>query len=388
MKKIVTSVIVVMVAGLAVVDTAAARRPELIAAPGVTLESSRSHWPIAREASGQWGIVGEAIARHYGGAPVTVTSIVFSILDERRRVLALETFDTPERLSSVLLISRPTSTAAPDWKPLGTNTLEPGDTAVAFLANLTDSRLTPAAAQITMRFDRAPAKTLLVDLTPFTPRPRMLWPLRLGGTPWMTINTAGTVHHWWSSTVFAKGAVLSSQRFALDILGVDASGESHSPDGIEKESYYIWGEDVFSSASGRVVAVVSDRLDHEIGESILPGDTPGGNFVVIQHGPRLFSVYAHMQQASAIVAVGDVVEAGQPIGRVGNSGDSTQPHLHVHFTDAWLPANTPFESFVLSQGVPAVYWGAQVYRDGVFFDLNGSSPLEFDVVVRGDDQRP
>jgi hypothetical protein len=44
-------------------------------------------------------------------------------------------------------------------------------------------------------------------------------------------------------------------------------------------------------------------------------------------------------------------------------------------------------TFTLSQGLPAVFWGAQVYRDGKFFGLNGSTPLEPDVVVSPDATR-
>jgi len=130
---------------------------------------------------------------------------------------------------------------------------------------------------------------------------------------------------------------------------------------------------------------VSDRRDLEIGETPLQSEHPAGNHIVIQHGPRLFSVYAHMQQGSAIVAVGDWVQRGQVIGRVGNSGNTTQPHLHVHFTDAWPALRDPAGSYFVSQGVPALFWGVQVLRDGNVFKLNGSTPLEFDIIVSPND---
>src|SRR6185503_11437769 len=132
---------------------------------------------------------------------------------------------------------------------------------------------------------------------------------------------------------------------------------------------------------GRVVAVVSDRRDHEIGETLSPAEHPAGNHIVIQHGPRLFSVYAHMQQGSALVAIGDSVERGQVVGRVGNSGNTSEPHLHMHFTDAWPASHIPTGSFFFSQGLPAAFWGVQVLRDGNAFKLNGSTPLESDIVV-------
>jgi hypothetical protein len=259
--------------------------------------------------------------------------------------------------------------------------LNPGDTGVAFLAGLTEPRFQPVLARVAMEFDRAPARTLVVPLKAFVPQEQMGWPLRFDGRRWIAFNTAGTVHHWVSSTLFADREVLSSQRFALDIAEIDSYGQTHPSFGNRKEFYYAWGEDVVSAGRGRVVAAVSGARDLEIGEVPSPLESPAGNFIVIQHSPRLFSVYAHLQQAGTFVNVGDWVEHGQVIGRVGNSGDSTQPHLHLHFTDAWPRASTPFESFVLSQGVPAVFWGAQVLRDGRPYNVNGSTPLEFDVIV-------
>jgi peptidase M23-like protein len=310
-----------------------------------------------------------------------VSSVTFLVVGEGGRVLLHDTFDTPEALSTLLLVSPPTASATPAWKPIGTVVLEPGDMGVAFLAGLTEPRFEPVLARVTMEFDRAPARTLLVPLKAFVPQQQMGWPLRFDGRRWIAFNTAGTAHHWMSSTVFADREVLSSQRFALDIAEIDSYGQTHPSFGNKKEFYYAWGEEVVSAGRGRVVAAISGERDLEIGEAPSPLDSPAGNFIVIQHSPRLFSVYAHLQQAGTFVNVGDSVERGQIIGLVGNSGDSTQPHLHMHFTDAWPRASTPFESFVLSQGVPAVFWGAQVLRDGSPYDMNGSTPLEFDMII-------
>ena len=53
-----------------------------------------------------------------------------------------------------------------------------------------------------------------------------------------------------------------------------------------------------------------------------------GNFVIIDHGNGVSSCYAHMQDGSMKVSVGDKVLQGQPIGKVGSTGYSTGPHLH------------------------------------------------------------
>ena len=281
----VTTALVICIVSLTTFRLGAAEGdPELTRQPSVTLASSRPQWPIAREPSGQWGVVGEAIARHSGSEPLTVTSITFSVMGEGDRLLLRDTFDTPEGLSDVLLISRPTMSGAPDWKSAGTTVLDPGDTAVAFLAGLTEPRFEPAMAHVTMEFDRAPSRTISVPLKAFVPTQQMGWPLRLDRRPWIAFNTAGTVHHWVSSAVFAERTVMSSQRFAMDLAEIDSRGQTSPAADNKKESYYAWGEDILSAGRGRVVAVVSGERDLEIGEAVSSLDSPAGNFVVIQHG--------------------------------------------------------------------------------------------------------
>ena len=55
-----------------------------------------------------------------------------------------------------------------------------------------------------------------------------------------------------------------------------------------------------------------------------------GNYVLIDHGNREYSLYAHMQPGSVHVRPGDSVAAGTLLGRLGSSGNSTEPHLHFH----------------------------------------------------------
>jgi len=77
-----------------------------------------------------------------------------------------------------------------------------------------------------------------------------------------------------------------------------------------------------------VASLVSDLPDQEIGRSDLRN--PAGNHVVLDLGNDEYAFLAHMQQDSIEVAAGDQVAAGQMIGRCGNSGNTTEPHLHFH----------------------------------------------------------
>jgi murein DD-endopeptidase MepM/ murein hydrolase activator NlpD len=57
---------------------------------------------------------------------------------------------------------------------------------------------------------------------------------------------------------------------------------------------------------------------------------PKGNYVIIDHGNGEYSFLAHLKKGSMVVAVGDSLKSGQFIGLCGNSGNSSEPHLHYH----------------------------------------------------------
>ena len=74
-----------------------------------------------------------------------------------------------------------------------------------------------------------------------------------------------------------------------------------------------------------------------------------GNYVVIDHGNGEYSIYAHLQPGSVAVTVGQKVTAGQPIGKIGSSGNSTEPHLHFQVCDTPEP--------MLCAGIPVQFVG-------------------------------
>jgi murein DD-endopeptidase MepM/ murein hydrolase activator NlpD len=144
------------------------------------------------------------------------------------------------------------------------------------------------------------------------------------------------------------------EEFALDIAKVGESGLSHKGDGTRFDDYYAYGADVLAAADGRVTSVTNDqqedpsamqrpnetqeayfaRLQKEQGERLAKGLTAiTGNYVMIDHGKNEYSLYAHLQPGSVGIRVGDQVKAGDVIGKLGSSGNSTEPHLHFHVCD-------------------------------------------------------
>ncbi len=120
----------------------------------------------------------------------------------------------------------------------------------------------------------------------------------------------------------------TNQKFAFDFLGVDENGKTHKGDGKVNEDYFAFGREVLAPADGIVTDVINGVRDNVPG-SMNPSSALG-NAVFIQHREHEVSVLAHLKLDSITVKVGDKVKKGQIIGRCGNSGNSSEPHIHYH----------------------------------------------------------
>ncbi|MDP0500512.1 MAG: M23 family metallopeptidase [Verrucomicrobiota bacterium JB022] len=99
-------------------------------------------------------------------------------------------------------------------------------------------------------------------------------------------------------------------------------------EGRRLEDFYSWGEPVLAPLAGEVVAVVNDLPDHPLGEK--DAAQPAGNHVVIRTAAGHYLFLGHLQEGSVAVEPGAQVEVGDMLGKVGNSGHSDFPHLHLH----------------------------------------------------------
>lgn len=142
-----------------------------------------------------------------------------------------------------------------------------------------------------------------------------------------------------------------SQRRAADLMIVDESGRTHSKDGTKNDHYYAYGKPILAVASGTVVTIVDGVADNVPG-AMNPYFAPG-NRVILEHDGE-WSVYAHLIPGSNEVVVGDRVELGAKLGRCGNNGNSSEPHLHFQIQNGPL-----FED---SWGLRTVFKGAKVSR--------------------------
>lgn len=124
-----------------------------------------------------------------------------------------------------------------------------------------------------------------------------------------------------------------AQRDALDLVVVE--GRSTRRAGIARDrldSFLAFGAPVRSPARGTVATVAADHPDQPLGTA--DRNNPAGNHVVIDIGRGRFVLLGHLRAGSVTVAPGDPVEAGTVIGQVGNSGNTSEPHLHIQIQDA------------------------------------------------------
>ena len=161
-----------------------------------------------------------------------------------------------------------------------------------------------------------------------------------------------------------------SQRFAFDFLGMDAQGHTHKGDGARNEDYYVFGREILAPADGVVTDVIEGVRDNVPG-SMNPYSALG-NAVFITHRDYEISVMAHFKQGSIREQAGDKVFRGQVLGLCGNSGNSSEPHLHYHLE------NTPVIQD--ATGIKCFFRDVIVARDGKPDRKAEYSPVKGDVV--------
>jgi murein DD-endopeptidase MepM/ murein hydrolase activator NlpD len=173
-----------------------------------------------------------------------------------------------------------------------------------------------------------------------------IWPLK--GTWFAAVGPTMHTGHRWGRF----------EEFAFDIAKIGEGDITYRGDGQKFSDYYAYGADVLAAADGTVADIANDapedanflrhvgesddaygaRVEDDQGALLVKGERAiGGNFVIIDHGNGEYSLYAHLQPGSVRVKPGDVVKQGQPIAKLGSSGNSTEPHLHFQVCDAPKP---------------------------------------------------
>jgi murein DD-endopeptidase MepM/ murein hydrolase activator NlpD len=154
----------------------------------------------------------------------------------------------------------------------------------------------------------------------------------LDGEGWIASDGCCTPSGHVNATFGLDGKLQAAERFAIDWLRVDPQGRMYNGDPAVLTNWYSYGAPVKAMGPGKVVSAVDGLPDQRPGTKPTElefGDLPG-NVVVVQGAHGLSEVYAHLVPGSVTVKAGDRVQTGQVLGRLGNSGGSLAPHLHMH----------------------------------------------------------
>jgi hypothetical protein len=120
-------------------------------------------------------------------------------------------------------------------------------------------------------------------------------------------------------------AFTPDQRWAYDLVVEPAFTGSARP-----EDYGCWGTPVLAPLAARVHAAHDGEPDAAPGRLTQNVTRPLGNHVALILDTGTYLVLAHLKQGSVAVRAGEVVREGQPIGLCGNSGNTSEPHIHIH----------------------------------------------------------
>lgn len=152
------------------------------------------------------------------------------------------------------------------------------------------------------------------------------------GKEWVSAEACCGRSHHRRGPFSLNGELYLSQRYAIDFVQL-VDGALHTGDPKVLENWHCYGAELLAAADGVVTSVLNDQQQSVPLEPVtvqLTKRTAAGNHVVVDMGNGLSYVFAHMQPGSVRVKVGDRVSVGQPLGLVGNSGNTSAPHLHLH----------------------------------------------------------
>lgn len=210
-------------------------------------------------------------------------------------------------------------------------------------------RLTFSVLDSAGHADPAASPSVIDDvLTPVTAAsvPVLRAPFR--GGDWLAGDGPSNTSDHRRTLVALGGKARISQRFAIDWVKIGPNGNTWHDDRGRIENYWGFGEPVVAVADGEVVDAVDSIADNPRGQ--LPSATIAniaGNHVILRIAPTRFVMFAHLKRGSVRVKTGQRVKRGDVVGLLGNSGQSTGPHLHLQVMDGPSPLAAEGVPFVL-----------------------------------------
>lgn len=301
---------------------------------------------------GRYRAVYELVLTNTKPVPASLDAVDVLDAGDGSKLLGLEGKDLADNLRTL------------DVQPVEGASLPPNESRLHYITTVFDTRADIPAAldhRIEVKGANNPGATKPSPLSYEAGRldlsqdpPPVLSP-PLAGQGWIAINgCCGLGHPHRESVQSVNGKLYNSQRFAVDFMRLDSDGRLVEGDASKNQNFAGYGAPVMAAGDGVVVSMLDELDDNEPGALPDPAVftelgmvSVDGNHVVIDHGDGLYTFYAHLQKGSIEVEVGDEIRAGDGLGLLGNTGNSSAPHMHFHVMNGPSPLG--------SVGVPYVF---------------------------------
>jgi len=302
-----------------------------------SLEVQSANQPAIIKAIGRQHIIYELRLTNWGKDSIAVTEL--SVYDQSvpQRELSSSTKEEVFRKSYA-----PNHLLGPDKK--AEFSLAPGGSGILYQWLTVPSAYTPSDSLI-HRFEIESAidmDSLWVSIPlRVTLEPEQIQ-MPIGEGVWVTVRAPSNSSGHRKSFHVHEGERRAAERFAIDWVKLNEEGYLYKNEPGSNENWFSYNEPVRSVSSGKVVHVKDGLPDQQpLALAREPKsftlDTVPGNTIVVEMGNGKYAIYAHLKNGSIKVEVGEEVQEGDIIGRIGNSGHSLAPHLHFHIEDRATP---------------------------------------------------
>jgi murein DD-endopeptidase MepM/ murein hydrolase activator NlpD len=288
----------------------------------------------------------EVYLTNAGSTPMTITAVDLTGVDDRGRAFWSE-HAPAQKLASMF---RPAGGKPTELREV---VVKPSESGVLFLfPDFPPSDATPS------RFDTAitlvgageygGSGTVHIAPIPISPDAQFVIEPPVRGLNWLAGSGPSNTSDHRRAVSFYGGAPYIGQRYAIDWVELGADGKTYTGAMDDNVSYHAYNLEIHAAADGKIVEI-KDGLPENVPNSSkfaipITDETVAGNHVIEDLGSGHFAAYAHLRPGTIKMKVGDVVHSGEVIGRLGNTGNSTEPHLHFQLCDA--------PSFLKSEGLP------------------------------------